>query len=715
MKHTRTFPIFQWLLIVGSIAFIMPCTLAQNSATKPSATVRQSPTTPSPIPADQLSAKARYYGDSVVLRWSPANAQGWQRANQTGYRISRFEIDEKAGKVLDIQLLTSTPLKPWTIEEWKSRSARTDSLAGISVQILYGKSTPDPTGELGQAVDAQMDADNRFLIANVISSWSARHAIGLAMRFSDATVKPNRSYVYAISLDAKAAAPGDTTYLMVRTDQIESRPDMPEIQYEPADRVVVFRWDRRFGSQRYTGYHYERSDDGGRTFKRLNRKPYVNIASRNDSLQHDVVLIDSLPRNYVKYQYRIVGITPFADLGNYSPLMPVMGIDLTPPGAASPVTGTNLPGTNTVKLTWQKNTLEPDFIGFVVGRSTSSAGPFTPLSTKLLGKEIREFTDETAAEFGTNFYVVSAVDTAGNASVSLPTYVAMHDRGAPAQPTALAGSIDSTGRVTLNWKRNAEPDLLGYFVYVANAPDHAFTPLTPDFLADEYFSDSITLRTLSEKIYYRVVAFDKSRRASPCSEILELKKPDRVPPVSPVFDHFLVADSSVTLHWARSSSEDVVSQLLYRKEEGKDADYVLLTKLDKAQAEYRDRSVLPRRGYAYVLLTVDDAQNQSPRSFPQRVRTFDSGVRNGVKDLAVDAPAGQPVMLRWNGAGAQSGRVLVYRKIDTQPLRLIDNVPGSQQTYQDALSKKGVYQYAVKTIYPDGGESPMSSFVRVTR
>ena len=706
------------LIISAALVLITLPMLAQKAAPKQPAGPKQaaSPLNNVPKSTDRLAVKARFYGDSVVLRWSPGNPLFWQKANRAGYRISRFEVNEQTQKLTAVRLLTPAPLKPWTTDEWKQRCTRTDSLAGVAVQILYGKATPEPGSEMGMAMDGQMDAANRFLIANMVSSWSAKHAKGLALRFTDTDIKANRSYVYAISMAPTGnAAAGDTTYLMVRTNKVEPQPDMPEIKYQPGDRIATFRWDRRTGSQLFTGYHYERSDDGGRTYKRLNRKPYVNIAARADSLQNEVILLDSLPRNYTKYLYRIVGITPFSDLGTYSPAMPVSGIDLTPPTSPAQLVGSNVPGSNTVKLTWRKNKTEPDFIGFVVGRGTTSAGPFTPLSSKVLPKETREFTDPAATEFGTNFYVVSAIDTAGNASLSVPAYVPMRDRGAPNTPTGLAGKIDTTGRVVLTWTRNAEPDLLGYMVYVANARDHAFTPLTPDFLADEFFTDTITLRTLTEKIYYRLVAFDKSKRASGYSEILEVKKPDRIAPVSPVFNNFLVADSSVTLRWVRSSSDDVAEQWLYRKEEGKDADYQLFTKFSQEKFDFVDRTVLPRRGYQYALMAVDDSQNKSPLSFPMRVRTYDAGVRKGTQNLTVTAPPDKPIQLRWNAAATTTGRVLVYRRIDDQPLRLIDNVPASQQTYLDASLQKGTYQYALKTVYADGGESPLGTFVRVER
>jgi hypothetical protein len=76
---------------------------------------------------------------------------------------------------------------------------------------------------------------------------------------------------------------------------------------------------------------------------------------------------------------------------------------------------------------------------------------------------------------------------------------------------------------------------------------------------------------------------------------------------------------------------------------------------------------------------------------------------------------GKQTQLQWKVPATTGGRILIYRKINDQPLRLIDNLPVSQQTYQDASVQKGTYRYALKTVYADGGESPLSAFVQVVR
>lgn len=662
----------------------------------------------------------KYYGDSVVLRWAPSNAMLWREYNNTGYVIERMEWPEKLTQAPVRQRVSNVPIKPWTLEEWKAKAQRTDSTAAVAAQVLYGKTklplvTQSNRGKasdvnLDEALKQKYEMEGRYSIAIFIADNSPFIANGLGLRFVDRKIEKGKVYLYSIHAltDPKKVA-SDSSAVLIKTTKVDAPPEMSEILYEEHDRKVIFKWSRTFSSHFFTSYFYERSADGGKTFVR-NRRPYVQPQS-DVQTDDQIILTDSLPQNYKKYYYRIIGVTPFGDLGKPSPAMVVMGKDETPPESPQRITAVHL-RKNHVKLTWIKSVKEKDFAGYLVGRSESINGPFKPLNLKLLASSVTTYTDTTAIPWGTNYYVISAVDTANNAGISMPAYVVMVDTIPPTKPIGLHGKIDTTGIVKIKWKLGKERDLMGYLVYSANAKDHAFNPIAKDFLVDSVFTDSVSLNTLTEKIYYKIVAFDKNRNPSPYSEILELKKPDKIPPVAPVFINFSVSDTTVSLMWAASSSADATTQILSRRE--MEGEWIEIARLTKEKTSYIDTNVKKMTWYEYSLTALDDDGHKSKKSFPLRVRVYDSGVRKKIESLSVKFnPDKRSVDLNWKYPVKDDYYFLIYKSSNKSGLQMYRQVKGETLTMADSHLQQGVYEYAVKAVYKDGAQSPLSNKVRV--
>src|SRR5215831_18064016 len=82
----------------------------------------------------------KYIESTVVLRWAPKTAVAWEKANTTGYRLYRFEADEKSSTPLSHDVsLTLVPIKPLTLEQFKQKFQPEDTAAAIAAEVLYGK------------------------------------------------------------------------------------------------------------------------------------------------------------------------------------------------------------------------------------------------------------------------------------------------------------------------------------------------------------------------------------------------------------------------------------------------------------------------------------------------------------------------------------------------------------------------------------------------
>jgi CSLREA domain-containing protein len=130
--------------------------------------------------------------------------------------------------------------------------------------------------------------------------------------------------------------------------------------------------------------------------------------------------------------------------GNTSEFSPnkVVSSDNTPPEAPTGFTAT-IASQDTADLDWTNNT-ESDLAGYSVYRSTTSGGPYTKITTKLLSSSA--YTDTGLRADTTYYYVVTAIDDADNES----TYSNEASTSTPTDATAPETILDSgpTGVVT---------------------------------------------------------------------------------------------------------------------------------------------------------------------------------------------------------------------------------------------------------------------------
>ncbi|MEM7262042.1 MAG: LamG-like jellyroll fold domain-containing protein, partial [Planctomycetota bacterium] len=152
-------------------------------------------------------------------------------------------------------------------------------------------------------------------------------------------------------------------------------------------------------------------------------------------------------------------------IANGAPIPTPNAGDVTPP--ATPTGLTALANDSFVLLDWANN-VEEDLRGYRVQRAESSGGPYELLD-EVAGSG---YTDETVLNGTDYYYIVTAIDRAGNESTATPEVEASPRDGldtiSPAAPLALvATGFDAL--VLLDWADSAEGDVVSYSVFRALA------------------------------------------------------------------------------------------------------------------------------------------------------------------------------------------------------------------------------------------------------
>ncbi len=643
----------------------------------------------------------------IILRWAPDRPLAWYLSLKSGYKIEREEMPDTknaTGKIVHTVLADS--LRPWPLDDWQKISPpiTKDQNAVVAAQMIHGNNWAATKSK--SFITKAEELQNRFSYTLLAADLSAPAATASGLMFVDKQVRKGFKYHYRITSLAKSdlfiILPG-TISIHEKTRTAIPVPVLDHIAQQ--DRLLTLAWEKQILENHFTAFHLERAEDG-KSFSRITSVPFVNSDLSKDSL-NDVFYLyqDSTAQNYKKYHYRIIGITPFAEYSTPSNVIIQYSIDKTPPPAPTQVRATQI-GPAKIKLEWN-HAGATDLKGFFVGHSFNPVSDYNILHLDPVPSGTHVYIHDSVNTLKANHYIIAAVDTAGNASYSLSTYGHLVDSIPPAIPTGLKGKIDTNGLVHLSWNANKEPDIMGYTIHFSNDSSHVFAVVTNKPILTNAFIDTIMLKTLTERIYYKVVAIDKNFNYSDFSPYIALQKPDLIPPSAPLFTEYKRDTNSITLHWINSTSKDAVKHILYRKETN-DEWKVLDTKTTKnsTTSTFIDRSVKPGIEYEFKILAQDDAGHYSNSAFTYKIKTVAKDIIADVTDFVIKKE-GTKAILTWSSSTKQPAQYIIYKAIEKGPFVAIDKTKTNSFVDNVGTQPKNI-AYRIRIKYPDGKLSDYS-------
>ncbi|HRH68334.1 MAG TPA: hypothetical protein PLB89_02390 [Flavobacteriales bacterium] len=662
-----------------------------------------------PTAAQGLMAIARNTNDSVVIRWSPTNIRTWEGIRRYGVKVERLTIQQGMTGKPTADRISPDTIKVWSMERFRANFPKDHAYAPAVVQALYGKTFAAPPGQpdLRNAMDRANDQQLRWTFCMLFADIDAGSANAMGLRWVDRDLSVDALYLYrVIALDPLQR---DTALIGVnRKNGPDAIAAVPQPVAEELDGAVRLQWDAGRTGEQFSAYWIERSG-AGKPWSRVHARPFIESMGVAPGPLEVVHYTDTtLTANYVPYQYRVVGVTPFGEESPPSSTIAAMGRDRTAPSA--PVLKEVKDVRGKLVVYWDQPSAAADLKGFRVEKSPEPQVGFLPLHEGLLPTTARSFTDTSTFLIGENHFRVVALDTANNASFSLTGYGSLIDSIAPSTPTALTGSIDTLGVVRLHWKVGPEQDLLGYRVFFANATDHEFTNRTGVPVGDTTFTDTIPLNTLTKRIHYRIAAVDRNFNHSDLGPILTLLKPDIVPPTAPVFAGQQVSDTTVTLRFVPSSSEDLAHHRLLRKLQGDTIwTELFIWPASDVRREITDGTVNGPAYFSYSIIAVDSAGNSTSAPGTADVRVHKHLRKAGPSGLrGFHDPLSKMVQLNWSAPSAQVKHYIIYRSKDGGNLVSLASVEGSRTGFEDMrLTGVGRYDYQLQAVYSDGGVSAM--------
>lgn len=647
------------------------------------------------------------YRDSILLRWAPSNAMLWKAANESGYMIKRYTMVRK-GKLLSVPeevTFVSKPVKPWPLNAWEQVLKVNERYGAIAAQGLYGEGfqlTAEEKKGKQQIMSVYHQSEEQesrysFTVFSADQSYLVAQAAGLA--FTDRNTRSDEKYLYRLYMaDNPYKVKTDTGFVFTGFSDAVPVPAPYDLQVQSSSGAVLLSWNKALFDHIFTAYIVERSDDKGKTFHSISEYPIVNTAqSVSVKESQRLFWIDSVQQKEQLIVYRLKGLTPFGEL---SPASDTVQIILHERLDARPSITSAVMLSNQVNIKWTMPYSKATVSHFEVERAAAVTKKYSKINKDELQAKDSSFVDLQPRS--SNYYRIKATTKDGQSVYSIPVFVQAEDSIPPAPPVGLAGKIDDKGIVSLTWLPNAEEDIFAYRVFRANDPHDEFVQITREPQKDPAFKDTIILKTLTKKIYYKVVALDGRFNPSDFSDALELKKPDVVPPVPPVFTDLKSTDDGVWFSWQPSSSDDVVRHEVLRKQ---DTGFYLLQVIETGDTthNYKDTGALPGIQYQYAVVAVDDSQLRSSSKLLTGSRINMGHTTRPLVKAVIDRDT-KTVMLSWKKQSAE--KIWLYRAESGKPLVLYKTLTGDETSFKDNnLFVNTIYRYKLKIMSAAEGSS----------
>lgn len=658
-------------------------------------------------------------GTGIELRLFPQNKTVLDAGLRSGFILERSLEGES-------DFTEIARMNPWPEDQWMEVLSRetegSDSYNIIELAMDFLEASEEASGgtfDFEQGIGAlrqqRSDEDFEFLVFMITALLEPAAAQGLALAFTDSEVIPGETYVYRASV----IAPPEIYEIIPAPYSIEALEGAidysQEVYFYEDEEQISFIWEE---SDLLFGFDVERRNPGETAFNQINEAPIHTLRHKrsDEPLRHGY--LDENLVNYQLYTYRFYGRNIFGERIRFAEVQ-AMPRDRTPPEIPR-VTRLEHVAPREVLLEWEMNDPPaPDLFAFVVARADRHDGDFQLIHPDPLPKETRSFTDTTFVEGQLSYYIIQAVDTALNISASMPVAVTLIDTIPPAIPVWVSGEIDSLGVVTLEVERNPESDLMGYRLFRANDPEHEFSVLFERFVDDDslqyqiatIFKDTVTLNSLTPRIYYKVKALDFNFNQSGFSEMMVIDRPDTIPPTTPVFRRVVSRTDEIELHFALSESRDVASHELYRITDMQEP-WEFHSLLENDQQVYIDTLAIQGTTYYYSIRAIDNSGNHSDFARPVYGKAYDDGVRPPVDNLTIQEEEGA-LVLRWEYEPLNEGTFFAIYKNNGSG-KLVFYRRTQELFFTERISYDATLQYAVKVFTADGGESLLSNTVSLS-
>lgn len=638
-----------------------------------------------------IRMRAEVQSDRILLRWISTDAESWELLNKYGVRLERLTV-ARSGVVLEnpeIKILNEN-LKPEETETLKKLAAEYP-MGAVIAQAIFGEDFEVSLGDnsISKAISLDEMRQQRYLFSLYAADLCFPVAKEVGWGWEDKDVKKSERYLYrAISLVPKEKRNIEQGAVFAIADETVKLVKPIDLSAQFSESGALLSWDYNTLSYLYSSYFIERSEDG-RNFKQISDLPVTRMADTDKNPHAPITYLDSIPLGKTIY-YRVVGVTPFGSKGEYSAV--VSGIAYPALKEAPMITDSKFDKVGGADIAWQFDSAHQDLIsGFNILHSTDDK-TYSTLANNI-GANERNYHIE---KIGKNiYYKVEAKAKHGASTHSLPVLIQPVDSVPPAIPQGLKAHIDSLGAVHLSWDANHDADIYGYRLYRGQTRGEELIPITDLAIRETYYTDSVNINNLNDKVYYALTSLDERYNQSGQCETIEVSKPQTIPPAAPIITGGIAEIGKNIIEWVSGDEISIDGFIVLRKDAENEEKQKVLRIENPTAIRHEDNDIESGKTYQYQVMAYSANQQRSLLSSPIKIKSLKEEDENeAIKfDLEV-LPEG--IAIKWNIPNKDVISISLY-KIDNTYTRVLyrENLPVSGELVDADILQGGKNEYMI--------------------
>jgi len=449
-------------------------------------------------------------------------------------------------------------IKPQPLADWEEYANKSD-YAAVIAQAFYGEDfelSASGNNDIGSIINQANELEQRFSTSVFMAEYDYKAAVLAGWAWTDNTVKDNERYLYRICLNRPEKLQGNTAAVYIGPEDKKELPKPIGLNALFGDKAAILSWNYALLSDTYHSYHIERKSEN-EPYKRITDLPVTAL----DGQIKEIFYTDSLANNETVYTYRVTGLTGFDQTGPYSEEISGKGEKAL--SCIPYIYSGDFIDKGHAKIYWEFECEETSLVDrFSLSVSEDIDGQYLPLIENIpLNKRELEF-----PLTGARAYVkLNAEARDGRKTESFPFLLRQVDSIPPVIPAGLKVEIDSVGIAHLSWDANQEPDLLGYRVLRAFTENEEKSSITPEFITQNHYTDSLSLDLGNSFVYYSLTAIDERYNESHSGQTVKAVKPNNKTPDEPVITGYkLLSGNKVTIEWITDPGHSDITYKLIR-------------------------------------------------------------------------------------------------------------------------------------------------------